>query len=85
MILARAKLSYAPPNLPELWIKRTGYAFESFVELKRSPEGGGARSARRVWRGRTDYQSKSTRMPKRLLLRCTCAIMIDALGCRVAG
>ncbi|MEA1052701.1 hypothetical protein U5801_23235, partial [Lamprobacter modestohalophilus] len=38
MILARAKLSYAPPNLPELWIKRTGYAFESFVELKRSPE-----------------------------------------------
>ena len=38
MILARAKLSYAPPNLPELWIKCTGYAFESFVELKRSPE-----------------------------------------------
>jgi hypothetical protein len=37
-ILARAKLSYAPPNLPELWIKRTGFAFESFVELKRSPE-----------------------------------------------
>ncbi|MEA3644329.1 MAG: AAA family ATPase, partial [Lamprobacter sp.] len=37
-ILARAKLSDAPPNLPELWIKRRGYAFESFVELKRSPE-----------------------------------------------
>ncbi|MEA3642239.1 MAG: hypothetical protein VBE63_20195 [Lamprobacter sp.] len=33
MILARAKLSYAPPNLPQLWIKQTGYAFERFVEL----------------------------------------------------
>ncbi|WP_200247989.1 AAA family ATPase [Lamprobacter modestohalophilus] len=38
MILTRAKLSDAPPHLPEFWIKRTGYAFERFVELKRSPE-----------------------------------------------
>lgn len=30
-VLARAKLSYAPPQ-PKLWIKRTGYHFQHFVE-----------------------------------------------------
>lgn len=45
MILARAKLSYAAPNLLELWIKCIGYAFESFVELKRSPEEAAAAQA----------------------------------------
>lgn len=33
-ILARPKLSYAPPNLPLIWIKRTGFKFETFTEIK---------------------------------------------------
>jgi RecA-family ATPase len=37
-ILARAKLSYSPPNLPLIWIKRTGFKYEHFVELKISDE-----------------------------------------------
>ena len=31
-ILARPKLSYAPPNLPLIWIRREGFAFEYFYE-----------------------------------------------------
>lgn len=31
--LARPKLSYAPPNLPLIWIKRTGWAFEHVTEI----------------------------------------------------
>lgn len=31
-LMARAKLSYAPPHLPLLWIKRVGFRFEHFVE-----------------------------------------------------
>lgn len=38
VILSRAKLSYAPPNLPMIWIKRTGYRFEHFYEQKLSAE-----------------------------------------------
>ncbi|WP_295450604.1 DnaB-like helicase N-terminal domain-containing protein [uncultured Thiodictyon sp.] len=36
-IMARAKLSYAPPNLPRIWIKRTGFCFEHFTELPPDP------------------------------------------------
>lgn len=31
-ILARPKLSYAPANLPLIWLKRTGWTFECFTE-----------------------------------------------------
>ena len=31
-ILARPKLSYAPPNLPLIWIRREGFAYEYFFE-----------------------------------------------------
>jgi len=37
-ILARPKLSYAKPNLPNLWIRRTGYNFETFTDIKISDE-----------------------------------------------
>jgi RecA-family ATPase len=37
-ILVRAKLSYAPPNLPAIWIKRTGFTFEHFTELRLTPD-----------------------------------------------
>lgn len=43
-VLARAKLSYAPPNLPLIWIKRKGFTFEHFLALDVSPED--ARQAR---------------------------------------
>ena len=32
-ILHRPKLSYTKPNLPKIWIKRTGFAFEHFNEI----------------------------------------------------
>lgn len=38
VILARPKLSYSIPNLPKIWIKRTGYRFEHFTELRATPE-----------------------------------------------
>lgn len=37
-ILARPKLSYSRPNLPLIWIKRTGWAFEHFTEIPVSDE-----------------------------------------------
>lgn len=37
-ILSRAKLSYSPPDLPLIWIKRTGFKFEHFVEIPRTKE-----------------------------------------------
>jgi len=37
-ILARPKLSYAKPNLPNLWIRRTGYTFETFTDIQISKE-----------------------------------------------
>jgi RecA-family ATPase len=30
--LVRAKLSYAPPNLPTIWVKRTGFRYEFAIE-----------------------------------------------------
>ena len=37
-ILARPKLSYAPAHLPFVWIRRTGWTFESFGDVRMSPE-----------------------------------------------
>ena len=37
-ILARPKVSYAPPNQPHIWIKRTGFGYEHFYSAKQSPE-----------------------------------------------
>jgi RecA-family ATPase len=37
-ILARPKLSYSPPGLPHIWIKRTGFAFEHVIEQPTSIE-----------------------------------------------
>jgi len=37
-ILARPKLSYSRPNLPLIWIKRTGWQFEHFTETFISEE-----------------------------------------------
>ena len=34
----RAKLSYAPPGLPVIWIARNGFLFEWAEELKQTPE-----------------------------------------------
>mgnify|MGYP000865133986 CR=1 FL=1 len=33
-VLARAKLSYAPPDLPLIWIKRIGFSFEHHYALE---------------------------------------------------
>ena len=46
-ILARAKLSYCPPQ-PNLWIRRRGYAFSYFVEQPRDAEAVLDRNAEKV-------------------------------------
>lgn len=38
MVLSRPKLSYAPPNLPRVWIRRKGWSFEWFIEERLKPE-----------------------------------------------
>ena len=37
-ILARPKLTYARPNLPMIWIQRTGWTFAHFIDLPQTPE-----------------------------------------------
>jgi regulatory protein RepA len=37
-IYARPKLSYCPPNLPLIWIKRDGYVFAWATDIQRAPE-----------------------------------------------
>ncbi len=50
-LMARAKLSYAPPHLPLLWIKRVGFRFEHFVEPPPvSRESALAARADQIWR-----------------------------------
>lgn len=49
-ILARPKLSYAPANLPLLWIRRNGWTFETFVDVKFSREELGEIQASKVLR-----------------------------------
>lgn len=46
-ILARAKLSYAPPQ-PTLWIRRRGFTFEYFIDKRRRYDGTLAHDADRV-------------------------------------
>lgn len=36
--LERPKLSYARPNLPTVWIRREGFAYEHFIEYPQSPD-----------------------------------------------
>jgi len=49
-ILARAKLTYARPNLPLIWIQRTGWAFDHFVDLPQTPEARRAESEAQLLR-----------------------------------
>ncbi len=46
-ILARAKLSYCPPQ-PNLWVRRRGYAFAYFVEQPRDAKAALGRDAEKV-------------------------------------
>ena len=38
VILARPKLSYSPPKLPIIWVRRKGWTIESFIDVKIDPE-----------------------------------------------
>jgi RecA-family ATPase len=66
-ILARAKLSYAPPNLPRLWIKRTGFGFEHFTDLPQSPEAAAAGRADQLERFLISQIKQGRRWTKRQL------------------
>ena len=37
-VLHRPKVSYAPPNLPAVFVRRRGFEYEHFLELRQSPE-----------------------------------------------
>ena len=49
-MFARPKLSYAPPNLPVIWFKRTGFTFEHVTEIPVSDERRAGRAADQVLR-----------------------------------
>ena len=50
MLYARPKLSYAPPNLPLIWIKREGFRFEWAEHLQRSDKEIRAEQAEQILR-----------------------------------
>lgn len=43
--LERPKLSYSPPGLPTIWIRRDGFAYEHFIEIRVAPEAAAASRA----------------------------------------
>jgi len=89
-ILARAKLSYAPPNLPRIWIKRTGFAFEHFTELPQSPEAAAAGRADqlekylisqfdqdRYWTAKQLETAPDLEMPRKALREAVTALQVS--------
>jgi len=48
-IYARPKLSYCPPNLPLIWIKRNGYQFSWAIDQQRPPEAARKERADQLW------------------------------------
>ncbi len=73
-ILARPKLSYSPPNLPLIWIKRTGFKFEHFVELNVTPEQKTNARIEQLHQFLTFELSQDRRYTKRQLDDCTSKI-----------
>lgn len=70
-VLARPKLSYAPPNLPLIWIKRTGFRFEHHVELNVTTEQKAAARAEQMHQFLTFELSQDRRYTRRQLDDCT--------------
>lgn len=66
-VLARPKLSYAPPNLPLIWIKRTGFQFEHFIEAPIDPEMNAVAKAAQLLQFLTWELSQNRRYTKRQL------------------
>jgi RecA-family ATPase len=73
-ILSRAKLSYSPPGLPLIWIKRTGYTFEHFVAIPVSPEQARAAKADQLERFLT-HQISIDRYHNKTSLESECRVM----------
>lgn len=89
-ILVRAKLSYAPPDLPQLWIKRTGFRFEHFAELRQSPEEAAAARADQIerylisqhkqgryWTARQLEDAPDLDMPRKALREALTALQVS--------
>ena len=65
-IMARAKLSYAPPQ-PNIWIRRRGFGFEYFIEQPRNSGEARALDADKVFGFLTDELHHGTRYTARAL------------------
>lgn len=70
-VLARPKLSYAPPNLPLIWIKRTGFRFEHFIDFEVTPEQKTAARAAQLHQFLSWELSQDRRYTRRQLDDCT--------------
>ena len=66
-ILARAKLSYSKPNLPLIWIKRTGFRFEHYVEFAVTPEQRASAQVEQLFRFLTHELTQDRRYTRRQL------------------
>jgi hypothetical protein len=49
IVMARAKISYAPPQ-PLIWLKRRGWTFEHFIDMPATKEAEPRARADQVWR-----------------------------------
>lgn len=83
-ILARPKLSYAPPNLPLIWIKRTGFHFEHFVDFQATPEQKSAARVEQLYQFLTWEMSQDRRYTKNQLDDCTTKINMTRAEIREA-
>ena len=63
-VLARPKLSYAPPNLPLIWIQRNGFRFEHVVQPTPTPEQGAQTRRQKVLDYLRDKLEEGVRLSK---------------------
>jgi RecA-family ATPase len=63
IVMARAKISYAPPQ-PLIWLKRRGWTFEHFIDMPATKEDEASARADQVWRYLADQLKSGARHTK---------------------
>ena len=71
LVMARPKLSHAPPNQPNIWIVRTGWMFDYFLESKVSVEDKIGENEGILFKFLVDCFNEGTRHTRRSLRDCT--------------
>jgi RecA-family ATPase len=66
IVMARAKISYAPPQ-PLIWLKRCGWTFEHFIDMPATKEDEASARADQVWRYLADQLKSGARHSQKTL------------------